>query len=68
MNTGRKVRNDYDFVFFNQPSSPEGAVRLTSTRSLRIDLRLVPTAVDAIVVAVAADSALSTRAGLPGRS
>ena len=24
-----KVRSDADFVFFNQPASPEGAVRLT---------------------------------------
>lgn len=68
VNKGRKVRNDDDFVFFNQPSSPEGAVRLSSTRSLSIDLRLVPTDVEAIVVAVASDSALSTRAGMTVRS
>ncbi|MDV6232972.1 vWA domain-containing protein [Rhodococcus cercidiphylli] len=64
VDTGRKVRNDDDFVFFNQPSSPEGAVRLSSTQSISIDLRLVPGDVDAIVVAIASGSALSTRAGL----
>lgn len=64
VNTNRKVRHDDDFVFFNQPSSPEGAVRLSSTQSLSIDLRLVPADVDAIVVAIASESALSARAGL----
>ncbi|MEH6796201.1 MAG: VWA domain-containing protein [Rhodococcus sp. (in: high G+C Gram-positive bacteria)] len=68
VNTSRKVRNDDDFVFFNQPSSPEGAVRLSSTQSLSIDLRLVPADVDAIVVAIASDSALSARAGLTVKS
>lgn len=29
LGTDGKVRSDTDFVFFNQPASPEGAVRLS---------------------------------------
>ncbi|SNS95779.1 vWA domain-containing protein [Rhodococcoides kyotonense] len=55
----RKVRSDADFVFFNQPVSPEGAVRLTSSSTLSVDLTRVPNDVETIVIAVASDRKLA---------
>lgn len=52
----RTVRADTDFVFFNHPNSPEGAVLLTSSATLTVDLYKVPSDVDMIVVAVVSDS------------
>lgn len=54
-----KVRSDADFIFFNQPSSPEGAVRLTAADQLSIDLATVPAAVDRLAVAVALDDSVA---------
>ena len=52
---GGTVRSDADLVFFNQPASPEGAVRLLSPERLSIDLTRVPTVVETIAVCVAVD-------------
>lgn len=37
-----KVRSDADFIFFNQPSSPEGAVRLSAGELSRSTVRPCP--------------------------
>ena len=52
----RTVRTDADFVFFNQPASPEGAITLTSSSTLSVDLIQVPDGIETIVVAVASES------------
>jgi stress response protein SCP2 len=54
----RKVRSDADFVFFNQPASPEGAVRLTSADAVSIDLASVPASVETLAVAVSLDDSV----------
>jgi len=48
-----QVRFDDDLVFYNQPTSPEGAVRLSGSRSVSVDLGLVPASVATVAVAVA---------------
>lgn len=53
-----KVRSDADFVFFNQPASPEGAVRLTPPDGLQIELSTVPAEINRITVAVAFDDSV----------
>ena len=53
----RRVRTDSDFVYFNQPSSPEGAVRLVDGDRLTVSLGTVPPEIDCIAVAVALDEA-----------
>lgn len=53
-----KVRSDADFIFFNQPTSPEGAVRLTAADQLSIDLTRVPSVVESLAVAVALDDSV----------
>ncbi|MBM9468827.1 TerD family protein [Nakamurella sp. YIM 132084] len=53
----RTVRDDADFVFFNQPASPEGAVRLAGSDRLTVDLSRVPSVVEILAVAVALDDA-----------
>ncbi len=55
----RKVRSDDDFVFFNQPASPEGAVRLAAGDRITVDLTGVPAAVETLAVAVALDDAVA---------
>ncbi|OQM82179.1 vWA domain-containing protein [Rhodococcus sp. 66b] len=52
-----KVRNDADFVFFNQPVSPEGAVRLESGGVIQIDIARLPADIHQLSVAVALDAA-----------
>ncbi|MFI7161766.1 MULTISPECIES: vWA domain-containing protein [Rhodococcus] len=52
-----QVRNDADFVFFNQPVSPEGAVRLESGGVIEIDIARLPADIHQLSVAVALDSA-----------
>ena len=56
----RSVRADDDLVFFNQPASPEGALRLTAPDALTLDLRAVPEVIETVAVTVALDD------GLPG--
>ncbi len=62
-----KVRSDADFVFFNQPASPEGSVRLVDADRITADLAAVPAAVETLAVAVALDDALpGSLAGIAG--
>ena len=63
----RKVRSDADFVFFNQPESPEGAVRLVAADRITADLTAVPAAVETLAIAVALDDAVAgSLAGIAG--
>ena len=55
-----RVRSDADFVFFNQPASPEGAVRLAAADRISVDLAAVPAAIETLAIAVALDD------GTPG--
>ncbi|MFI9536639.1 TerD family protein [Nocardia fusca] len=50
-----KVGSDDDFVFYNQPVSPEGAVRLTGA-AIEIDLPRVAASTDRLVVAASVDT------------
>ncbi|GAA1663471.1 VWA domain-containing protein [Fodinicola feengrottensis] len=54
----RRVRTDNDLVFFNQPASPEGAVRLTDGSTVDINLGQVPAEVDMLAVAVSLDDSV----------
>jgi len=49
-----KVRADADFVFYNAPRHPSGSVALAE-RALSLDLRLLPTGVERIIVAANSD-------------
>lgn len=51
----RTVRSDDDLVFFNQPSSPEGAVRLTAGDRVSVELGALPAAIERLAIAVALD-------------
>jgi tellurite resistance protein TerA len=66
-----RVRSDADLVFFNNPNSPEGSVRLTGTDAAAVDLTRIPTAITSIRFAVAMDSdnpgALAAIGGLSAR-
>ncbi len=67
LGSDRKVRSEADFVFFNQPESPEGAVALVAADRITIDLIAVPAAVETLVVAVALDDAVTgSLAGIAG--
>ncbi|MEV5242971.1 TerD family protein [Streptomyces cinnamoneus] len=63
--TSGKVRSDADFVFYNQPRHPSGAVRHEGKRSdgadvrdvLTVDLGALDTAVGSVVIAASADGA-----------
>lgn len=62
-----KVRSDSDFVFFNQPASPEGAVRLTGPSTVAVDVTKVPYGIDTLRLAVSMDdSAPGSLATIPG--
>lgn len=54
-----KVRNDDDFVFYNQPSSPEGSVRHKGKSgredALEVDLTALPAAIEKVAVAASTD-------------
>ncbi|NRI69319.1 stress protein [Rhodococcus sp. MS16] len=54
-----KVRSDADFIFFNQPNSPEGAVRLSDGGVVEIDSAGVPADIMMLSVAVALDGNVS---------
>lgn len=49
-----RVKADADFVFYNSPRHPSGGVTLTE-QALSLDLRLLPTAVERIIVAANSD-------------
>jgi stress response protein SCP2 len=53
----RRVRTDNDLVFFNQPTSPEGAVRVSGS-TVDIDLARVPADVGTLAVAVSLDDSV----------
>ncbi|WP_084505547.1 TerD family protein [Nocardia harenae] len=55
---GGRVRSDADFVFFNQPAHPSGAVHYEREHMLVADLSRIEDAVDSIVIAVAGDEPL----------
>jgi stress response protein SCP2 len=53
-----KVASDADFIFYNQPSHPSGAVRhlgKSGVDALEVDLPSVPADVDRIMLAASAD-------------
>ncbi len=52
-----RVRSDDDFVFFNNPVAPEGAVRLTGPDGVDVDLTAVPADIDTLRIAVVLDDA-----------
>ena len=54
-----RVRGDHDLVFFNQPASVEGALRLVAGDQLTLSLAGVPQDVATIAVAVALDEGTS---------
>ncbi|MDH6293145.1 vWA domain-containing protein [Rhodococcus opacus] len=63
-----KVRTDADLVFFNNPSTPEGAVTLTGGQ-VTLHLAAVPATVDTLAVAVALDENVpGSLAQVPGLS
>ncbi len=65
--TTGNVRSDSDFVFFNQPASPEGAVRLTGPSTVDVDVTKVPHSIDRLRLAVSMDdSAPGSLAAIPG--
>lgn len=55
-----KTRGDGDFVFFNQPQSPEGAVMLSGGTTLTVDLGRIPADIDTIAIAVACDEGFTS--------
>lgn len=55
----RRVRSDDDFIFFNNPASPEGAVKLIAPDQISVDLRSVPTEIHSLAVAVALDDSVA---------
>lgn len=62
-----KVRSDSDFVFFNQPASPEGAVRLVAADRVALDLTAIPSAIERLSIAVALDDSVTgSLASVPG--
>ncbi|MFD9826296.1 TerD family protein [Tsukamurella tyrosinosolvens] len=64
-----RVRSDADLVFFNSPTSPEGAVRLTGPDTLALDLTAVPAAITTVRLAVALDDKVpGSLASIPGLS
>lgn len=54
-----RVRNDADFVFFNQRESPERAVRLVGGDRVEVDLDDVPPGIETLAVAVALDDSVA---------
>lgn len=72
--SGGKVRDDGDFVFYNQPAHASGAVRHegkkaaagTTTDTLAVDLTAVEPAVERVVLAASADG--GTFGQVPGLS
>ncbi|MGJ0118196.1 TerD family protein [Williamsia sp. MIQD14] len=64
-----RVRSDDDFVFFNNPVAPGGAVRLAGTDAVEVDLGAVPPDVHTLRLAVVLDdSAPGTLADVRGLS
>ncbi|WP_406279465.1 restriction endonuclease [Embleya sp. NBC_00896] len=53
--TRGRVLSDEHFVFFNNPASPEGAVRVGDGVAFLVDLALLPSQADRLVLAAAVD-------------
>lgn len=67
LDDSQRVRADDDFVFFNQPISREGAVRLDGPDRIAVDLNRIPSAIVKLTVAVALDDAVAgSLATIPG--
>ncbi|MBC2589406.1 VWA domain-containing protein [Rhodococcus aetherivorans] len=63
----QRVRSDADFVFFNQPASPEGAVRLVAADRIGVDLAAIPAGIERLSVAVALDDSVpGSLSAVPG--
>ncbi|PKZ67185.1 stress protein [Gordonia terrae] len=60
LTSANRVRDDHDFVFYNQPSSPERAVTLSGDAELEIALGSVPADIERISVAVASENPLGS--------
>ncbi len=61
VDAGGKLSDERYFIFYNQPRSPEGAVSMTASggeTEFIVDLGLLPSTVNKLVVTVAADVAL----------
>ncbi|MFT4127726.1 MAG: VWA domain-containing protein [Gordonia sp. (in: high G+C Gram-positive bacteria)] len=56
LDASRRVRSDDDFVFYNNPRSPEGAVVLTSASTLTVEPAALPATIDRIAVGVSVDA------------
>jgi stress response protein SCP2 len=62
-----KTRRDTDFIFFNQPQSPDGTVTLSGGATLTLDLARISADVHTVAVAVACDEGYSSAlSALPG--
>lgn len=59
-----RVRNDDDFVFFNNPKAP--GVHLTSDTSVTVDLSAVPSDVQRVLVAASTEAQGRTFGDVPG--
>jgi stress response protein SCP2 len=57
-----KVRGDADMVFYNQPASPDGAVRLSDT-AFTVDPARIDPAVDRIAICVVVDGGSAAALG-----
>jgi stress response protein SCP2 len=65
LTSATKVRSDADFVFYNQPNSPEGQVRHVGKRqvsggtqdSIEVDLAALPDEIEKVVIAASVDGA-----------
>lgn len=51
-----RVRDDQDFVFFNQPAHVSGAATLTAGTGVDIDLARVPGVIDRVVIIASVDA------------
>lgn len=77
LNASGKVRGDHDMVFYNQPHTPEGAVRITSLNSrgggnlvetrFAIDLGNVPVNIDTISFAATISGGSAVNFGAIGK-
>ena len=58
LSKAEKIQRDEDFVFYNQPSTPEGSVKLSQGQTAvqyQFDLCLVPDSVDKIALTIVID-------------
>ncbi|MES2887747.1 MAG: TerD family protein, partial [Pseudomonadota bacterium] len=53
LDTARKLSDERYMTFFNQPTSPCGAVRQTAPHTFQFDLARLPSSIDALVLTLA---------------